>query len=166
MECNLWWKTAPWLKRSFDGTFDEDNLWSKSTFDGRWPFMGDNLLMEVNLWWKKRLMDDNLWWKTPLIEDDLWWKITCDGRQSLMKDDLWGKAPFQWKINLEGRRPVMVDNLQCKKSFYRRLWFCNKTINPRCISLHNWLRWKWLQNASLVSKMPLDNYIYFVGQIF
>ena len=50
----------------------EEDLWRKTTFDGRGP-----------------LTEDYLWWKTtfdrrgPLMEDALWWKTTFDGRQHL-----------------------------------------------------------------------------------
>ena len=55
----------------------EDNLWRKTTFDGRWPFTEDNL-------WQKTTFDR----RWPLTEDDLWRKMTFDRRQPLTEDDL------------------------------------------------------------------------------
>ena len=56
----------------------KDNLWWKTTFDGR----------------------------RYLIEDDLWWKTTFDGRQTLMEDHFWWKTTFDGRqITINGRWP-------------------------------------------------------------
>ena len=47
----------------------EDNLWWKTTFDGRWPLMEDNPLWKMIFNGRWPLMEDKLWWNTlPLIE--------------------------------------------------------------------------------------------------
>ena len=63
MEDNLWWRTT------FDGRrpLTEDDLWRKTTFDGRWP----------------------------LMEDDLWRKTSFDGRRSMTEDYLWRKTQLR-----------------------------------------------------------------------
>ena len=55
----------------------EDNLWQKTTFDGRRP------LTEDDLWWKMTFDG-----RRPLTQDDFWRKIIFDARQPLMEDDL------------------------------------------------------------------------------
>ena len=65
----------------------EDNLWWKTTLDGRRPLMATFV------------------GRRPLTEDDLWWKTTFDRRQPSTEDDLWRKTTF------DGRRPLMEDNL-------------------------------------------------------
>ena len=67
---------------------EEDDLWWKTTFDGRRPSM------EGNLRWKKTF--DGRW---PSIKENLRWKTTFDGRQPLTEDNLWQKTTFN------GRRP-------------------------------------------------------------
>ena len=75
----------------------------KTTFDGRWP-----------------LIEDDLWQKTTfvgrwlLLEDDLLWKTTFDGRQTLTEDDPWRKTPF------DGRGPLTEEDLWRKTTFNRR----------------------------------------------
>ena len=92
----------------------EDDLWWKTTYDGR------RLMMEDDLWWKmtydgrRLMMEDDLWWKTTsdgrqlLMEDDLWWKTTYDGRRHMMEDNLCWKTPY------DGRRVMMEDDLWWK----------------------------------------------------
>ena len=76
----------------------EDDLWWKTTFDGRRPSMEDNLRWKMTFDGRWSSMEDDLWWKTtfdgirPLMEDDLWWKTTFDGRRPFMEDDLWRKT--------------------------------------------------------------------------
>jgi len=88
----------------------EDNLWWKTTYDGR------RLMMEDDLWWKTTYhgrwlkMEDDLWWKTTydgrwlMMEDDLWLNTTYDGTQLMMEDNLW------WKTTYDGRRLMMEDD--------------------------------------------------------
>ena len=60
----------------------EDDLWQKTTFDGRRPLTEDDLWRKTTLNGRRPLTEDHLWWKTtfderrPLTEDDLWWKTT------------------------------------------------------------------------------------------
>ena len=55
----------------------EDNIYWKTTFDGRQPSMEDDLQ------WK-RTFDG----RQPSIEDGLQWKTTFDGRRPSMEDDI------------------------------------------------------------------------------
>ena len=83
--------------RGGSGSSMEDDLWWKTTLNGRGP-----------------LIEDDLWWKTTyderrfMMEDDFWWKTTDDGRRLMMKEDL------QWKTTCDGRRPSMEDDLWSK----------------------------------------------------
>ena len=63
-----------------------------------------------------------------LMEDDLWWKTTFDGRRPLTEEDLWWNTTFDrrqpsteddlWrKTTFDGRRPLMDDNLWRKTTF-------------------------------------------------
>ena len=70
----------------------EDDLWWKTTFDGR------RTLMEDDLWWK--MIFDG---RQPLMEDNLWWKTVFDGRRPFIEDDFLGKITF------EERQPLMED---------------------------------------------------------
>ena len=81
----------------------EDDLWRKTTFDGRHPLMEDDL-------WRKKTFDG----RQPLTEDDLWRKTTFDGRRPLKEDNLWQKTTF------DGRWPLMEDNLWWMTTFDRR----------------------------------------------
>ena len=89
----------------------EENLWWKTTFDGRQPLIEDDFQWKTTFDERWPLMEDDLWWKTtfdgrqPLMEVDLWWKTAFDGRQPLMEDDL------QWKITFEGTQLFMEDML-------------------------------------------------------
>ena len=49
----------------------EDDLWRRTTFDGR-----------------QHLMEVDIDGRHPLMEHDILWKTTFDGKQSLMEDDL------------------------------------------------------------------------------
>ena len=80
----------------------ENNLWRKTTFDGRRHLTEEEL-------WRKTTFDR---WQ-PLTEDDPWWKMTFDGKQPLTEDDLWRKTTF------DGRQPLMEDDLWRKMTFDR-----------------------------------------------
>ena len=72
----------------------EDDLWWKTTYDGR------RLMMEDKLWWKttydgRRLMMED-------TEDNLWWKKTYEGRRLMMEDASW------WKTTYDGRWPIPI----------------------------------------------------------
>ena len=89
-------------------TFLEDDLYSKTTFAGRW--MEDNLEWKTSFDQRRPSMEDNFWWITtfngrpPSMKDDLRWKTSLDGRR--MEDKLWSKVTFNW------RQLLMDNNLQ------------------------------------------------------
>ena len=99
----------------------EDNLWWKTTFDGRQP------LMEDDLWWKTTFD-----WRRPLMKDDRWLKTTFDGGQPFMEDDPW------WNMTFNGRRPLMEDTLGWKMTIDRRWHSClhsqSRTYYDRIVS--------------------------------
>ena len=92
----------------------EDDLWRRTTFDGRQP------LMEVDFDGRHPLMEDDIWWKTTfngrqiLTEDNLWQKNAFDRRQLLTEDNLWRNTTFY------GRRPLMLNDLWQETTFDRR----------------------------------------------
>ena len=160
MDDDLWWKVPSkrWFRSIFlrsssslrssqclmsysflsKMTSMEDDLWRKTTFDGRRPRMArltfvsvcPFMLLQNNAFGlslckttfdgRRPLMEDHLWWKTafdgrwPLMEDDLWWKTTFDGRRPLMEDPLW------WKTTFDGRQLLTEDALWWKTTFDRR----------------------------------------------
>ena len=112
-------KTGPlkeddlWRKTTFDGRqpLTEDDLWQKTIFDGRLPLTKDDL-------WRKMTIDG----RQPLTENDLWRKTTYDGRWPLMEDDLWRRWPLKeddlWqKTTYDGRQPSTENNLRRKTTF-------------------------------------------------
>ena len=63
-------------------------------------------------------MEDNFDGRRPFVEDDLWWKTTFGGRHPSMEDHLWGKITFggrqpsveydiRWKTIFSGRQPLV-----------------------------------------------------------
>ena len=74
--------------------FMEDDLWPKTTFDGRRPFT-----------------EETFDGRGPLTEDDLWRRMTFDGRRPLMEDDFWRRTTF------DGRWPLTEDYLWQKTTF-------------------------------------------------
>ena len=63
-------------------------------------------MMEDDLWWKTTYDGRRL-----MIEDDLWWKTTYDGRRLMMKedneDDLKNKEDLhRWKAHGAGHIPL------------------------------------------------------------
>ena len=121
----------------------EDDLWKKTTFDGRRPG-------------RRHLMEDDIWRKTtfdrrrPLTEDDLWRKTTFDGRRPLMEDNLWWKTTFDGRWP-DGRWPLMEDTLWWKTTFDgRRQW--GRTQKQRGLA-HCW-------NAHGAGHIPLCGIFY------
>ena len=99
----------------------EDDIWWKTTFDGR-----------------RHLMEDDLWWKTifdgrrPLTEDDFWRKTTFERRRPLTGHNPWGKMTFDrrrpsrednlwWKTTFDGRRPSIGLQYITWKKYFRLL---------------------------------------------
>ena len=137
MDDDLWWKVPSkrWFRSIFlrsssslrssqclmsysflwKMTSMEDDLWRKTTFDGRRPRMARLtfvslcafMLLQNNAFGlslckttfdgRRPLMEDHLWWKTafdgrwPLMEDD---RLFC--KMTFMDDDLWWRVPSKW----------------------------------------------------------------------
>ena len=77
----------------------EDNLYWKTTFDGRQPLIGNTF------WWKTPFYK-----RWPLMEEDLWWKTAFDGGQLFFFDKRWlsieNKLPL--KTNFDERRSSIL----------------------------------------------------------
>ena len=97
------------------------SLWRKTTFDGRWPLIEDNLLWKTIFVGRGLLMEDDMLWKTsfggkqPFLEDLFWWNTTFNGIQPSKKD-----IP-KWRTIFDGRQPSMQDNLWRTKMLSLRL---------------------------------------------
>ena len=106
----------------------KDDLWKKTTFDGRRPLTEDDLWRKTTLG-RWPLTEDNLWWKTtfngrrPLMKDDLRWKTTFDGRRPLTEEDLWRKMTFN------GRRPL----IGCIVYYLEKMFFDTSPWQPQHI---------------------------------
>ena len=93
MEDDLWWKTT------FDGRRPsmEDDLWWKMTFDGRQPLTSFD--------WRHPLMEDTLWWKTTMRTTSKT-KRTCtllEGTQRWIYSALryfWGSLHFLCNLHI------------------------------------------------------------------
>ena len=120
MEDDLWW---------------EDDLWSKTAFDGRLPSMEDDL-------GGKRTLDG----RGPWIEEDLGWKTTLDRRQPWMEDShgwkpSWMEGKFGWMRSLDGWWPLdrrqtrMEDKLELRTSLEQVPSQREAGIWCRCISV-------------------------------
>ena len=131
--------------RSFFKTYDttmEDNLWYKTTFDGRQP------------WWKATFDG-----RQPLIENNLWWKTTFDGRWPMMEDNLWWKTTFNWILLLADCIGMIWDDRVAKQRSSLRK--CRTELKARN-SLLKSTRWKHyrLQNSALLLAEALN--VHFV----
>ena len=112
MEDDLWWKTTfdgrrPWMK--------EDHWW-KTTFEGRWPQREDDFYGRR----PKTTFDGG----PPLMEDSLWWKMTFDGwwpsicKMTFMDDDLWWRVPSKWwSCSIFLRSPSFLRLSYCLTSY-------------------------------------------------
>ena len=78
----------------------DDDLWWRTTFDGRQPLIEDNLWWRMTFGEKRSLIEDVLLWKTTYDVGHLWWKMSFDGRWPLIENNLW------WKSTIYGRQPL------------------------------------------------------------
>ena len=83
----------------------EDDLWRKTTFDGRLLFMEDSL-------WRKMIFDGS----RPLTEDDLWWKTTFNGGRPLI-----GLQYITWKKYLRLLTLTATAQLAPNQKHYHQL---------------------------------------------
>ena len=56
-------------------------------------------------------------WIWPSIKAILWWKMTFDGRQPLMKDDVYDGNDVLLKITFDGLQPLMEASHWWKTTF-------------------------------------------------
>ena len=62
----------------------------KTTFDGKWPLIEDDLWRKMTLEGRQLFMEETFKWNTtfygsrPFMEDDLWWNTAFYGRRSLL----------------------------------------------------------------------------------
>ena len=122
----------------------EDDLWWKTTFDGRRP-----------------LTEEAFYGRWPLMEDNLWWMLTFDGRQPFMEDDLWWKTNFEeeelwfehglcWKTNIDRRHSVNKHTFaRINYKIQADHWRTKSCFNISCVSkLQNQGKWQSLPKTT------------------
>ena len=115
----LGWKMT--LDRRFDGRWPliEDNLWWKTTFNGRLP-----------------LMKDTFDWWGPQIIENLWEDV-------LQRMTTFHKNDFQWEMNFDGEQPLIKDyhhpNKNSNRSPHQNVSTCN-IMKDRALSYWNRIR--------------------------
>ena len=152
MDDDLWWKVPSkrWFRSIFlrsssslrssqclmshsflwKTTSMEDDLWRKTTFDGRRPRMARLTFVSVcpfmllqNNAFGLSLCKTTFDGRRPLMEDHLWWKTAFDGRWPLMEDDhLFVRWPL-WMTTFDGG---FLPNDGRAPSFWGRIliWGC------------------------------------------
>ena len=105
----------------------EDDLWWKTTFNGRHTSMVEYLSWKTTFDGRQPSLEENLWWKMifdwrqarqTLMKDYFQWKTTFDGRRPLTEDDLWQKTTFS------GRQPLRKELTQLSFSFFHYSFIC------------------------------------------
>ena len=117
----------------------EDNLWLKTTFDGRQP-----------------LMEDTLWWKAT-FDNEIWLKTTFNGRQPLIEATFDERPPLKEedllrKITFDGRWPLMDYDLHWKTIFDGRQSSCNEVKQLKAPLTWAWTE-LWKDQAQTVTEL-------------
>ena len=131
------WEHSRIFKYTCDKPLMEDNIWWKTTFNGRC------LSMEDNFWWKMTLNG-----RRPSMEYTLLWKTTFGGR----KQSFWTRGFLNWILTLKTKscicfwiEAVLIVELDChihdsclwqdllSRKEHDSCLRCSKNVKDRCV---------------------------------